>query len=564
MSGAIQNKRSCKRCSERKVRCDRNSPCGACVKEEHPCTFPGPKRAPRTLNRPPVGELLARLTELEEEVQRLRSEHHESDEHSSKSSSVKGGLGPLAGLLGHSNHPSWSNDLFRRYYLQPLQIEALWRIYSASVAPLIAVLHLPTTARIVQDATKGRDIDPAREALLISVCFAAVVSMHPNQLQSELGLEYHKAKAAYEHAVDQALSRADFVKSPGIFTLQAAVLYLLCARVDGDTRLVWAESAAVIRLAQSQGTHRDGTKTGLSPFDTEIRRRLWWHICILDMLCSEDQGVDMQIRPGTFDAQFPVNVNGDELDPLMLELPPEDTGFTDITLCITTSFMIMEVYLLHQPLDPIPSLDARQDQIKSVGRTLHNQYLNHFDLGVPIHWVSATITRLHLLKLWVSVHSQLCSSSDSGQPQLQYKDSVFRTAVELAEFAHFLQTNDVTAQWGWLCRSYKQKEAISYVLDELSSRAPSPEMDRAWEVVTKTTSLWRQGRPGTGGEPEAPLLELIRRADLLREGKLGRLPAVQMAGDASIGEDAVSGSYTNPSTIAWLQGIWPYEQINEV
>ncbi|KAL2825485.1 hypothetical protein BDW59DRAFT_172346 [Aspergillus cavernicola] len=533
-----RNKRSCNRCKERKVRCDRNSPCSVCVKAgDLLCTFPGPKRAPRTLNRPPVGQLLARLTELEAEVQQLRSKHHESDEdedeqHSSKSPTPFGL--PKGGFLGHSN-PSWSHDSFRQYYLQPLQIEVLWRIYHKRVAPLI-------------DASQGLDIDPAGEALLVSVCFAAVVSLDPDQLQSELGLEYHKAKRAYELAVDQALSRADFVKSPGIVTLQAAVLYLLCARVDGDTRLVWAEAAV---------------KTGLSPFDTEICRRLWWHICILDMLCSEDQGVDMQIRPGTFDAQFPFNINGDELEPLMLELPPGEKGFTDITLCIVTCFMIKEVHLSPQPLNPATSLEDRENQIKSVGKALHEQYLNHFNLRVPIHWVAATITRLHLSKAWVLVHSQL-ASSDPGDPQSQYKDLVFRTAVEIVEFAYFLQTNDVTAQWGWLCRSYKQKEAISYILDELSSRPLGPETARAWEVVTKITSLWRQG-PTTGtGERQSA----IPMCGLAGDPCIGERVNPESWNETSMPEQVtshrdISGSYRNPCTLAWLQGIWPYQDMDE-
>lgn len=55
------------------MRCDRTYPCGACVKAEVECTFPGPKRARRTLNRPPIAELLARLRNLEEEVSQLRS-----------------------------------------------------------------------------------------------------------------------------------------------------------------------------------------------------------------------------------------------------------------------------------------------------------------------------------------------------------------------------------------------------------------------------------------------------------------------------------------------------------
>lgn len=67
------NKRSCLRCSQRKVRCDKVHPCSICVKAGVQCTFPGPKRTRQTLNRPPVSELLTRLKHLEEEVEQLRS-----------------------------------------------------------------------------------------------------------------------------------------------------------------------------------------------------------------------------------------------------------------------------------------------------------------------------------------------------------------------------------------------------------------------------------------------------------------------------------------------------------
>jgi hypothetical protein len=77
------NKRSCERCSQRKVRCDRTYPCGACVKATAQCSYPGPKRARRTLNRPPISSLVARLKYLEEEVTKLQftghSGHHTPD-----------------------------------------------------------------------------------------------------------------------------------------------------------------------------------------------------------------------------------------------------------------------------------------------------------------------------------------------------------------------------------------------------------------------------------------------------------------------------------------------------
>lgn len=38
------------------------------------CVFPGPKRAPRQLKRPPIAEVLAQLRQLEQEVQLLRAQ----------------------------------------------------------------------------------------------------------------------------------------------------------------------------------------------------------------------------------------------------------------------------------------------------------------------------------------------------------------------------------------------------------------------------------------------------------------------------------------------------------
>ncbi|KAJ5720486.1 uncharacterized protein N7483_008420 [Penicillium malachiteum] len=67
-----RQKRSCERCNEKKIGCDRLDPCKACSESGSPCIYPD-KRAPRTLNRPSVPGLLTRLEELEAEVEQLRS-----------------------------------------------------------------------------------------------------------------------------------------------------------------------------------------------------------------------------------------------------------------------------------------------------------------------------------------------------------------------------------------------------------------------------------------------------------------------------------------------------------
>lgn len=67
-------KRSCKQCNQRKVGCDKIYPyCTRCVRSGLECSYPGQKRAPRKLGRPPISEVMAHLKELEEEVELLRS-----------------------------------------------------------------------------------------------------------------------------------------------------------------------------------------------------------------------------------------------------------------------------------------------------------------------------------------------------------------------------------------------------------------------------------------------------------------------------------------------------------
>lgn len=66
----------------------------------------------------------------------------------------------------------------------------------------------------------------------------------------------------------------------------------------------------VIRMAQYLGLHGDGTNfSHLTSFEIEMRRRLWWTVCRLDLRASEDQGVDLAVASGSFDTKPPSNIN---------------------------------------------------------------------------------------------------------------------------------------------------------------------------------------------------------------------------------------------------------------
>ncbi|KZN83463.1 putative transcriptional regulatory protein [Penicillium chrysogenum] len=545
------NKRSCLRCSQRKVRCDKH------LEEEveqlrstrcHPDTDhtdldddPNLQKTVKKTELLVLKEGKSRYVSdeasvaLGQKISELRDiiESPSDDEPYSLDATYNPTILVEGGILGDHDF-TWSLDYFRLHYFQPARMDALWRTYQENVAPLIVILHQATMARIVQDACAGSDLSPSDEALLFSVCYAAVASMKAHICPSVLDVDRDTAIQDCRRAVSQGLRRANFISSQSLSALQAAVLFLLCYRVGGDTRLVWAESAVVIRVAQAQGVHRDGRNFALPPFETEMRRRLWWHICMLDMLSSGDQGVDTQIRPEMFDTQFPSNIDDDDIALCMTDWPLPKTGFTNITICIMTCQIMTGILWPRQCGYSDMSTHDRENLVTALGKRLHEQYIDHFNLDIPIHWVVATVVRLQLSKAWLATQFQ---SGASDVKSFRHDDRVFETALELAQFSYLLHTNEGTPQWSWLCTSFKEWHVVAFILSELCLRPLSPETDHAWDVVTKIYSSWQHDMPRTDAMLQKPLDRLMARTAASRASRQ------EQDGQAPFSQEALSDEF---------------------
>lgn len=51
--------------------------------------------------------------------------------------------------------------------------------------------------------------------------------------------------------------------------------------------MVWVRIGLTMRAAQTFGLHRDGSPRGLSPFEVEMRRRVWFALCAFDRRVSQ-------------------------------------------------------------------------------------------------------------------------------------------------------------------------------------------------------------------------------------------------------------------------------------
>ncbi|TQS31337.1 hypothetical protein Golomagni_08389, partial [Golovinomyces magnicellulatus] len=93
-------------------------------------------------------------------------------------------------------------------------------------------------------------------------------------------------------------------------------------RVDADP-VIWALYGLVVRLAQRQGYHRDPAKVvvNITPFQAEMRRRVWFMIQSGDLLHSFQHGMPPMVFEESCDIDHPTNLVDTDFDEDTIILP---------------------------------------------------------------------------------------------------------------------------------------------------------------------------------------------------------------------------------------------------
>jgi hypothetical protein len=88
--------RSCLMCHQRKIRCDKRSPCANCVRGDLFCCYPGPERSRRRPHKITIADVATRVAQLERTITAISNGVSQADS-SSVPSSVPT---PLEGKMG--------------------------------------------------------------------------------------------------------------------------------------------------------------------------------------------------------------------------------------------------------------------------------------------------------------------------------------------------------------------------------------------------------------------------------------------------------------------------------
>lgn len=432
-------------------------------------------------------------------------------------------------------------------------------------------------------------LDKNVEALIFAIYYSATVSLPPEQCLSLLGLPREAAIERYRFSAEQAIARAELLTTQSVVLLQAMTLFINALRAHDGSRISWSLTTLVFSLAQTMGLHRDGTAFGLKPFETEMRRRLWWHICILDSRSSDHHGFGPMLYQSQYDTRMPLNINDEDISPDMTEPPPEREEATDMCFCLVrcesmvaatkTRLMSPDVPLsVNRHLGPSSvSLSERIDMIRELEVRLQDRYIRHCTLSSPIHRMTILLSRLIIVHFWLMTCYPLMRQEDtSGRrtsetsqqqpvgatsnsrtslseppsntpssqvPPIMSRDQLFTSSIEILQLSSQILDVDAAHKWSWYSKIHVQWHVVAFVLSEICRRHPSTQCDQAWTAVSAMYAVWNVQSGSTPGLMWKSVRRLMARTRYVREMQARR------------GTDSTVGRTETGATIATVHAL---------
>ena len=352
------------------------------------------------------------------------------------------------------------------------------------------------------------------------------INTFPGQVMTNFGSSKTELNLKYRLGLEHALAKADFLNIPDLVLVQAFALFLCLVRRHDSPRFVWMMTGLVIRMAQYLGLQRDGTHfKHLTLFEIEMRRKVWWTLCMLDLRASEDQGTDLTITSGSFDTKLPLNINDVDINPESEQMPTERDGLTDMSYaCINfeTGDIMMQMM--------VPGVrDDVKNQSHLLNKLRHKFEQGYFQYttksGNIAYWVAVTIARLVTAKMTLIIFLPMLFSSPSEHVSDEIRTKMLVSAIEVAEYNHELNAEQACRQWRWIYQTYTHWHAIVYLLIEISRRPWSPIVERAWVALHSSWLIPAQTSIDKNLRIWVPLRKLMNKARKHRDTELNRLRA---------------------------------------
>ncbi|KAK5696683.1 hypothetical protein LTR97_007987 [Elasticomyces elasticus] len=338
------------------------------------------------------------------------------------------------------------------------------------------------------------------------------------------------------------------MQAPDVTKLQAFVIYLQGLRMHKGHALSWTLVAVAVRLANALGL---GTEMHTSAFQVEIRRRLWYCICLMDTQATLDRG-SVPLVPAKALGMPPLIINDADISPSGVNLQPMQQPALDMLF----SSMVFDAMCCHKrlcasesPKDGWRTWRQKVELVAAFEQSMKERYCMVDDASAsPIE----VFTKYGAQSICVNMHLLL-----RRPPYRQEHNAVppwddfdcMQVATEVLE-RDLRVCGDPTSPWAW--KQWIPWYCLAIVLAELLRAPAGPMADRSYAAARATFSRYapttREADARTVWKPIAKLLHRVNhmRSDI-SPGVLSTVgPSVVISG--STGIDSTSTSSINANS----------------
>ena len=335
---------------------------------------------------------------------------------------------------------------------------------------------------------------------MFAIYGAAVMTLKDDDCKQKLCEPRKTLLSRYISATEAALSRAKFMGTTNLVVLQALVLHLHSVRDIYEPRALWSLIGVAVRIAQGMGLERDGVFLGLPPFETEMRRRIWWLLKNHDFRTAELCGLAKfrDLDTSAESTKWPTNVNDDELYPNMPSLPAESNKLTDMAFVALryelTNFAAARIasfrqqgkdpsqWNLHASGSDKAKIDGAFRELEGI---LETKYIRYCDPSQPLHLMTMLMARSAMnIVRFLTHHPRRWASIE--QTPVSERQWIWEICIKLLEQHNMLQSNPQLKQFAWNASYNLQWHAFIHVLDTLRAYPLIVDAEKAWQLIGKT------------------------------------------------------------------------------
>ncbi|THC98523.1 hypothetical protein EYZ11_002031 [Aspergillus tanneri] len=267
--------------------------------------------------------------------------------------------------------------------------------YFSCYDPVTHILHGPT----FQTQYNKYWEDPSETCIVwIGMLFAmmrlAMLSYHRegDEPPEFRGKSLHMA-GTFRNLMAQCLTLADYTK-PYPYLIESLIFHLhgdYCQTKEADVS-VWVLIGVITRFAMRMGYHRDSKMfPNITPFQGEMRRRVWAFVRQADLLFSFQVGLPSMIRSSDSDTELPRNLYDDDFEEDCAELPRSRPPNEPTPISFLIAKTRLSLVFGHVVEQSSPLLSVSYDKVMEIDAELRRAR----DL-VPEHLVVRPVEESHL------------------------------------------------------------------------------------------------------------------------------------------------------------------------